>query len=101
MQFRCTINPLYKRLQVLPELPLPDGGDPPALAVQDMEFDGRLDEDWKDVTVKVLLIAGDTYSAHEMLRQDSFLSLSAGMLGLQQQDRYAGQVRHAAAAQSA
>eukprot|EP00891_Asterochloris_glomerata_P004481 jgi/Astpho2/4481/fgenesh1_pg.00067_%23_63_t len=39
-------------IEVLPEMPLPDGGDPPALAIQDMEFDGRLDEDWKDVTVK-------------------------------------------------
>ena len=49
-------------------MPLPDGGDPPALAIQDMEFDGRLDEDWKDVTVKVLLTAGDTHFAHELSR---------------------------------
>lgn len=62
------IDRCYERLQVLPEMPLPDGGDPPALAIQDMEFDGRLDEDWKDVTVKVLLTAGDTHFAHELSR---------------------------------
>lgn len=62
------IDHCYERLQVLPEMPLPDGGDPPALAIQDMEFDGRLDEDWKDVTVKVLLTAGDTQFAHELSR---------------------------------